>query len=219
MKTRILLADDMAILLDGLAAILTATGRYEVVGRASNGLDAVRLAGELQPDAVVMDMFMPGMDGSTAMRAIKAARPGARVVILSGHSAEPVVRRALEDGADAYVLKGSTGLDLVQALDQLQTGERFVSPQVAPYTRPQRKPSARAFPSSGQDAVLTRREMHVLKLVSEGVGNREIAQALCISVKTVEKHRASLKDKLGLQTTAELVAHALKHHLVGEGGD
>ncbi len=211
---RVVIAEDHTILRDGLRAILCAGGEVEVVGEASDGKEAIRAVELHQPDVILLDLSMPRMNGLDAIREIKRASERTRVLVLTVHQAEEYVFAALQAGADGYVLKDSTSEELTTAVRRVLQGHRYLSPQISGRVidgylggKPGEAPRT-AFDD------LTQREREVLKLVAEGYKNREIADYLCISPKTVEKHRASLMEKLDRRDVAGLTAYAIEKGLV-----
>jgi DNA-binding NarL/FixJ family response regulator len=206
MKKRItvLLADDHALVRRGFRRLLEDDADIEVVGEASNGDEAVTLADELKPQVVVMDAAMPGTTGLAATPAILARRPATRILMLSMHSEETLVRQALAAGASGYILKNALDLDLAAAVKRVAGGETVLDPAVV------RPPSL----AGERNRRLTPRELEVLQLICDGLSNREIATRLDLSVNTVAVHRANIMNTLGVHKTAELVVYALQHGLI-----
>lgn len=209
---RILLADDHAMLRDGVRMVLESQPGFEVVGTAETGLDAVALARSLQPDIAVLDVAMPELNGLDATREIRACCPETEVVILSMHEGEDYLREALRAGAAGYVLKRAAAKELVGAIRAVQRGESYLDPAltrtlISDYVRKVDRVDTTA------DA-LTERELEVLTLVAEGMTNRQIALKLNISIKTVQSHRANLMDKLNLHDRTELVRYAIRRGLI-----
>jgi len=196
-KYRVLLAEDHALLRQSLKAYLEAQGSCQVVGEAQDGRDAMRLYGELQPDIVLMDLSMPGVDGMIAVKAIKRDFPEARIIALTAHRTEDYLHAALDSGVDGYVVKAASAEDLITAIRAVCRGEAYVSPEVSAtlingYLRGSRSPQSSPLAS------LTAREKHILELVLAGMKNKEIAEKLFLSTRTVEKHRANFMKKLDL---------------------
>ena len=210
-RIRILLADDHAVLRAGLRALLAAQGGLEVVGEAADGAEAVRLAQALRPDVVVMDIGMPGVNGIDATARIKRDLPAAKVLILSMHDDQGYLRQVLRAGASGYVLKKAADTELLAAIQAAARGEVFLDPGLAKALVDEvLEPRV----ERGEAPVLSGRERDVLRLVAHGHTNQQVADRLCISVKSVETYRARLMEKLGLKGRAELVRYALQHGLL-----
>ena len=212
---RILLADDHEVVRRGLRALLEMQPGWEVCGEAENGRAAVELAQRLAPDIVVMDIGMKQLNGFEATRQILERTRGIEVLVLSIHDNEQTVREVLGAGARGYVLKSDAGRDLVAAVGALLRRETFFSPTVAQSVRAAalRVAGARR-PSLRPAGELTRREREVLQLLAEGRTNKAVAQALGISVKTAETHRARIMRKLGMKSVAELVRYAIRNGFI-----
>ena len=209
---RILLADDHAVLRDGVRMILESHPGLEVVGTVDNGVEAVALAATLRPDVAVLDVAMPGLNGLEAAREIRDACPETEVVILSMHEGEDYLREALRAGAAGYVLKRAAAKELVGAIHAVRRGESYLDPAL---TRTLISDYVRKVDRSDTPAdALTEREIEVLRLVAEGFTNRQIALRLNISIKTVQSHRANLMDKLDLHDRTELVRYAIRRGLI-----
>lgn len=210
----ILLAEDHRILREGLRAILAGEPDMRLVGEAGDGREAIRFARQLKPDVVILDLSMPRMDGLTALAGIKRVAPEARVLVMTAHRAEEYVLRAVVEGASGYLLKDAAANELLLAVRSLLAGEPYfcssvATPALAAFLQDSNAPR----PRSALDT-LSPREREVLKLVAEGYRNREIAELLFISEKTVEKHRASLMRKLQIKSAAGLTAFAIERGLV-----
>jgi DNA-binding NarL/FixJ family response regulator len=204
-KVTVLLADDHHLVRRGFRRLLEDDPGVVVVGEASDGDEAVRLAEALTPDVIVMDCAMQGMSGLAATRQILERRPDAAVLMLSMHAEQTLVSQALAAGARGYVLKNATDLDLASAVKRVASGETVLDPTVTP-----------ALALRGQrHHGLSPRELEVLQLICQGHANRAIATKLGLSVNTVSVHRASIMSRLGVHKTAELVLNALRHGLVG----
>ncbi len=211
---RILLADDHHLVRAGIRALLDETGGVQVVGEATTGQEAVELAERLRPDILLMDINMPRLNGLQAIEQLHAACPEVRIVVLSMHSDATVVRQALQSGARGYLLKSSLASELTLAIRAAERGEMYISPMVAEplVLNALRRPDTE---EDGQGAVnLSPREREVLQLIAEGKTTAEIATTLVISVKTAEKHRASLMNKLGVHDAVNLMRLAVKQRLV-----
>jgi DNA-binding NarL/FixJ family response regulator len=203
-RITVLLADDHALVRRGFRRLLEDDPDLAVVGEASNGDEAIRLAASLVPHVIVMDAAMPGTSGLAAIRVILEQRPSARILMLSMHSEETLVQQALAAGACGYVLKNALDLDLAAAVKKVAAGEKVIDPAVA-----------RPAPLAGERARrLTPRELEVLQLICDGLSNKEIAVKLEVSANTVAVHRANIMNALGVHKTAELVVYALQNGLV-----
>lgn len=203
MPITVLLADDHALVRRGFRRLLEDDETLRVVGEASSGEEAVTRYGELKPDVVVMDSAMPGLGGIPATRAILATAPDARILMLSMHSEETLVRQAIDAGARGYVLKSALDLDLAAAVKQVHDGELVIDPAVTRSQAPDRERTR-----------LTPREQEVLQLICNGLSNKEIAVQLGLSANTVAVHRTRIMSALGVHKTAELVRYALQNGLI-----
>lgn len=211
---RILLADDHGIVRRGLHYLLERSPGMQVIGEAADGREAVRLAEETSPDVVIMDIAMPNLNGIEATAQIVRKNPKAGVIILSMHSDEAYLVRALSAGARGYLLKDSAEADLIRAVQAVSQGRPFFSPAISQtlledYVR-------RLQQENLQDSydLLTDREKEVLQLLAEGKSNKEAAALLGLSLYTVETHRANLMQKLGLHNTAEIVLYAVRKKII-----
>jgi len=209
MAIRVLIADDHEVVAEGLRHVIEAHPDLEVTALAPDGREAVRLARELQPDVVVMDLSMPELNGADAARAILERQPQCRVIVLSMYSEREYVRRALKAGAAGYVVKRSAAKEVVDAIRAVYAGQRYLSPRVADVVIDDY--------SGGEDdplAKLSGREREVLQLLAEGRTGAQIAERLSLSQKTVETYRARLVEKLGIRDTAGLVRFAIQRKLI-----
>ncbi len=211
-EIRVLLVDDHAILREGLRALLSYYPDIQVVGEARDGEEGVALAGELQPEVVLMDIAMPGMGGLEATRSIHERLPRIRVLILTQHEDRQYVLPLLQAGASGYVLKRAPGTELVDAIRTVARGGTYLHPTVATVVVDEMR--GQTDGGTPRPGVLTSREREILGYIVEGKTSPQIAEALVLSVKTVEWHRTNLMSKLGLHNTAELVRYALQHGLV-----
>jgi DNA-binding NarL/FixJ family response regulator len=200
----VLLADDHALVRKGFRRMLEDDSEIRIVGEASNGREAVQLAQELQPQVIVMDMAMPEMDGVQATREILKRQPKIAILLLSMYAQENYVRNAFDAGAQGYVLKNASDIDLASAIRDVAAGKRVIDPGLV---------AAEREPDDTFDK-LTPREKQILQLIAEGNSNKEIAAMLGLSVNTVAVHRANLMDALGVHRTAELVVFAIRKGLV-----
>jgi DNA-binding NarL/FixJ family response regulator len=203
-KITVLLADDHSLVRRGFRRILEDDPSIAVVGEASNGVEAVELAGTLRPQVIVMDCAMPGTSGLAATRQILARTPDVAILMLSMHAEDTLVRQALEAGARGYILKSALDLDLAGAVKRVAAGETVLDPKLA------RPAGLKGEPNEG----LSARELEVLQLICDGLSNKEIAAALDLSANTVAVHRANIMSRLDVHKTAELVVYAIRHGLV-----
>lgn len=206
-RIRILLADDHAILRAGLRALLSGEHDLEVVGEAGEGATAVKLARDLRPDVVVMDIGMPGVSGLDAAARIKRELPATKVLILSMHDDQGYLRQVLRAGASGYLLKRAADTELLAGIRAAARGEVVLDPVLAKSLVEEVVPP----PPDAAAASLSDREGHVLKLLAYGHTNQQVADRLCIGVKSVETYKARLMAKLGLRGRADLVRYALQH--------
>jgi DNA-binding NarL/FixJ family response regulator len=206
----ILLVEDHAIVRQGLCALLEADGNFVIVGQARSGRDAVKRALALRPDVIVMDIAMPGLNGLEATRQILAANPAAKVLILSAHSDDEYIERTRAAGVVGFLEKQTSAEILTQAIREVASGNTFFSPSIAKRLRDEEeKPRNRDGSVKVNGSRLTSRESEVLQLVAEGSANKQVASELGISIKTVEKHRQHVMDKLKIHDTAGLTRYAI----------
>jgi DNA-binding NarL/FixJ family response regulator len=209
----VFLADDHAVVRDGLRALLEAHADLRVVGDVGNGRAAVREAGTLRPDVVVIDIAMPELNGIDAAAQIRASSPATQVVILSVHADSEHIFRAFKAGALGYVMKEATGQEVVQAVRDVHTGRRYVSPRIADTVAADFVRMRHDAPERGPLERLSAREREVLQLVAEGKSSAEIAARLLLSVKTVETYRSRLMEKLDIHDLSGLIRFAILHGL------
>jgi DNA-binding NarL/FixJ family response regulator len=203
-KLTVLLVDDHALVRKGFRRMLEDDTSMAVVGEASDGTEAVRLADELRPNVIVMDCALPGISGIEAARRIREQQPQAKILMLSMHAEDTLVRQALQAGASGYILKNAMDLDLTNAIKRVAEGKTVLDPQLV------KTGALKGERESG----LTVRELEVLQHIVSGQSNREIAAELNLSVNTVAVHRANIMDSLGIHKTAELVVYAIRNGLV-----
>jgi DNA-binding NarL/FixJ family response regulator len=203
-KITVLLVDDHALVRKGFRRMLEDDATIAVVGEASDGNDAVKLATTLQPSVTVMDCALPGISGIEATRQIRAKHPEARILMLSMHSEDTLIRQALEAGARGYILKNAMDLDLIKAVKAVAEGRTVLDPQLV---------KSEALKGE-RDSGLTVRELEILQHIVAGKSNKEIATELKLSANTVAVHRANIMDALGIHKTAELVVYAIRNGLV-----
>ena len=211
---KIIIAEDHTILREGLRALLSLDPNYEIIGEAEDGRDAIRCVEKLMPDLLLIDLSMPRMNGMEAIRDIKKRYPEIKIIALTVHKTEEYILATLEAGADGYVLKDATHDELMIAINSVLSGKPYLSPGVSEKVIEGYLEGRRTMrPSSAWDT-LSQREREVLKLIAEGYKNKEIADDLCISIKTVEKHRSNLMKKLNLHNAAALTAFAMEKGLI-----
>ncbi len=214
-KITVLLADDHAVVREGLRALLDATPDIKVVGEADNGRLAVQLARKLAPDVVVMDVVMPQLNGVEATRQILRNTPHTKVLVLSSYSDDEKVGQLIEHGATGYLVKQAAANDLVKAIREARKGNAFFSPCISRSLLEQCRDSYnRGGLVKKKTGHLTSRETEVLQLIAEGHPNKRIADVLGISIKTVEKHRQQLMDKLNIHEVAGLTRHAIAKGMI-----
>ncbi len=210
---KIVIAEDHTILRQGLRALLSFDPDFEVVGEAEDGRAAVRSVETLSPDLLLIDLSMPRMSGIEAITEIKKRSPATRIVVLTVHKGEEYVLSALRAGADGYILKDAGHDELMTAVKKVLEGKRYLSPDISEKVIGGYLEGRRALKAAPWDT-LTQREREILKLIAEGHKNKEIAEHLFISLKTVEKHRSNLMRKLDLHNTAALTAFAMEKGLI-----
>jgi two-component system response regulator NreC len=206
---KILVADDHAVVREGLRQLLNSQPDMEVVGEAEDGREALEKAKSLRPDVTILDIAMPRLSGLEAVHLIKEAVPDTGIVVLSMHKKEAYVHRVLASGALAYVLKASPSSDVLQAIRAVHRGEYFLSSQIRAEVISTYLESRREKPSVRGYDLLSDREQQVFRLIVEGNSTNDIADVLCISPKTVEKHRANVMKKLGIRDLVALVKYAV----------
>lgn len=217
-KYRLLIVDDHALLRAGLRALLAREPDLEVVGEADNGRDALGVAGSLSPDLVLMDITMPGTNGVDAIASLKRRYPAIRVLVLTIHDTHEYIQESLSAGADGYILKGASQDELRLAVRTVLQGKVYLTPDIA-------ERIVSGYLGGGKSAAqpnswnkLTQREREVLKLIAEGNSSKLIAEYLYLSVKTVEKHRSNLMNKLDIHNASRLTGFAIKQGLLAGFG-
>jgi DNA-binding NarL/FixJ family response regulator len=211
---RILIADDHEVARQGIRSLLETHAGWEICAEAKDGREAVEAATKQKPDIFLLDIGMPNLNGLDAARQILAANPEARILILTIHDSEQVVREVLAAGARGFLLKSDAGRDLMAAVEALQNRRTFFTPKIAQmmldgYLRPFEETD-----TTGQQCILTPREREVIQLVAEGKTTKEVASALSLSVKTAETHRTNLMRKLNLHSVADLTLYAVRNGIV-----
>lgn len=212
MPIRILIVDDHGVLRAGLRALLSAEPDLEVVGEIADGQQVFHLAGELHPDVVLLDISMPGLSGIEITRRLKESRPEMRVLILTFHEDESLLQEAIRAGAAGYIVKRAAESELIDAIRAVWRGDLYVHPIMTRALLKDLSPAPISPQTPGES--LTPREIEVLRLIAQGYTNRQTAEALSISVRTVESHRGNLMDKLNLHSRVGLVRYAKEHGLI-----
>jgi DNA-binding NarL/FixJ family response regulator len=213
-RTRIVIAEDHTILREGLKALLSVVPDVEIVGEAGDGRAAVEICRDKDPDLVLLDLSMPRMTGMEALRQIKQSNPKIKVLILTVHKTEEHLFAALQNGADGYTLKDSPAEELLLAVRSVANGRRYLCPSISTKVIDGYLDGRAGGGQPTSYDRLTDREREILKLIAEGHRNREIADLLCISVKTVEKHRSNVMNKLELHNVQALTAYAIEKGLL-----
>jgi DNA-binding NarL/FixJ family response regulator len=213
-RITVLICDDHTVVREGLRALLAAAGDIDVVGEAGNGHESVRKTRRLRPDVVVLDLVMPLLNGIEAARQIRKEVHSTKVLVLSAYSDSRHVRRAIEAGASGYLMKETAGNDLLRAIREVQKGNAFFSPSVTKGLLTQPGENLVSVRPARTEARLTSRQTEVIQLIAEGYSNKQIAGVLSLSIKTVEKHRQTLMDKLNIHSIAILTRYALSSGVV-----
>ncbi len=213
-KVRIVIAEDHTILREGLRSLLSSNPNFEIVGEAADGREAIRCVEKFKPDLILTDLSMPRMNGMEAIKEIKRGSPATKVLVLTVHRAEEYILATFRAGADGYVLKDSTHSELVMAVQKVLSGTHYISPEISAKVIEGYLEGKKTLKPRTSWETLTQREKEILKLIAEGYRNKEIAEDLCISVKTVEKHRANLMEKLDLHSLQALTAFAIEKGIV-----
>lgn len=212
-KIKILVADDHNIVRESLIAFLKQRKNFQIIGEASNGIEAVKKTKELNPDIVLMDIGMPGMDGLEATKLIVKNNPAIKIIALTVHDEEGYVLEVIHSGAKGYLLKNTTSDELINAVEMVFNGELYYSREVSQVVVQQYYKTLEKHEELNS-LNLTAREKEVLKLIANGLQNKEIAEKLFLSIRTVEAHRDSIKKKLKINSTAGLIKYAIKIGLI-----
>jgi two-component system, NarL family, nitrate/nitrite response regulator NarL len=212
-KTRILLVDDHPFVLEGLRSYLLTQGRFDVVGEAVTGPEAIAKVRELAPDLVIMDVYLSGMSGLEATRLIRSGCPKVKVLILTMHEKKEFILEIIRSGAQGYVLKSTSPAELLRAIECAEQGEFFFSPRIVELFAREALEASGRIESSGTPE-LSLREHQVLALIGAGRSNKQIADNLDVSIRTVEKHRGRIMDKVGAHNVVELMRFAIARGLV-----
>jgi DNA-binding NarL/FixJ family response regulator len=217
-KIKVLLADDHTVVRQGLRALLEAEPDIAVVGEAGNGRDAVQMAKRLLPDVVIMDIAMPSLNGVEATRQITKEVPTAKLLILSSYNDDEYVHQVTGAGATGYLLKQTAATELIKAVRETRNGNAYFSPAISKRLMERyREAVLTGAPVRKQADLLTSREAEVLQLIAEGRANKQIAAELCISIKTVEKHRQQVMNKLNIHDIAGLTRYAISKGVIESG--
>ncbi len=216
-KNRLVVAEDHLIMREGLCFMLEATGLYEVVGQAANGLEAIKVANKEVPDLILLDISMPKLNGISVIHELKGKCPGIKFIVLTVHDSEEYLRETFAAGANGYCVKKGGFSELLTAIDNVLQGNFYVSPHITQSLLENVMAGSIGKKSTSPTGnLLTQREKEILKLIGEGFKNKQIAEILFISVKTVEKHRSNLMAKLDLHNAASLATYAVRSGLVFE---
>lgn len=213
-RVSILVVDDHTIVRQGICKLLEGEENLDVVGEAKDGRDAIRKVEQLKPDVVLMDITMPSLNGVEATRHIKKIDPDVKVIILSMHSDGRFIRELFSIGASGYLLKSSTGDDIINAIAAAMNGETYLSPAVSKHVVEEYVALKEKSPQEGFYAKLSNREREVLQLIAEGRSTKKIAEILCVSPSTVKTHRAKIMEKLEIDNLSQLVQFAIRLGLV-----
>lgn len=213
-KKKIVIAEDQKILREGLKSLLDSNDKFEVVGEAEDGLEAIRSAEELSPDLIILDLGMPKMSGMSAIKEIKSENPETKILVLTVHESEEYILEVFQLGADGYCIKDASRSELFVAMESVLSGKRYISPGISEKVLKGFLEDKKTLKTTSTWDSLTQREKEVLKLVGEGYMSKEIADYLCISDKTVEKHRNNIMKKLNIHTSSGLTAYAIEKGLV-----
>ncbi|MDO9109514.1 MAG: response regulator transcription factor [Desulfatirhabdiaceae bacterium] len=211
---KVMIAEDHTIVRQGLARLLSDQPGLEVVGQAVNGRDAVEMAEKLNPDIIIMDIAMPKMNGIEASKKIRKLLPKAKILILSMYSHEHYVHELLEVGVSGYLLKDSSGRDIIKAIDDAMKNKTFLSPAISKRVAEINTSSHKNTSREERFKLLSNREREVFQLVAEGHTTRTIAEMLCVSLSTIKSHRAKIMEKLAAKSSVQLVHIALQLGLV-----
>jgi DNA-binding NarL/FixJ family response regulator len=215
-KRRVVIAEDQTMFREGLRALLSSDPTLEVVGEAEDGREAIHLVDQMGPDLVLMDLSMPRMHGVESIREIKKRAPDTKILVLTVHTNEEYILATLDAGAGGYVVKQATYGELLTAIKTVFSGRPYLSPVISEKVISGYLDGKRSLESESSWDTLTAREREILKLIAEGYKNKEIADLLCLSIRTVEKHRANLMRKLDLRSVSAITAYAMEKGLIGK---
>lgn len=213
-KKRIVIAEDHTILRQGLKALLRSSDNLEVVGEAEDGLETIRCVEKKNPDLLLLDLNMPKMDGISVIKEVKKRHSAIKIIVLTMHKQEEYILEAFKSGAEGYCLKASSHDELIMAINAVLSDKFYISPEISEKVLEGFLEGQKSIKEKSSWDTLTQREREVLKLVAEDYQNKEIADYLCISVKTVEKHRANIMEKLDLHSASALTAYAIEKGII-----
>ena len=214
-KLRILVADDHELVRRGIRGLLRARRGWKVIGEAANGREAVEKTATLKPDVAILDISMPDLDGLMAARQIRETSPMTKVVVLTMHESDQMVRRVLDTGALAYVLKSDLATHLVRAVKDVSAGKQFLTPRISDLVlKSFLNTGNQSDPAAHSQTRPTPREVEIIRLLAEGKANKQISAELGITVRTVETHRARIMLKLGLHSLPELIHYAIRQKII-----
>jgi DNA-binding NarL/FixJ family response regulator len=211
---RVILADDHILVRRGLKRILEENANLEIVGEVGDGLELLNILKKTEPDLIILDVSMPNLRGIEAIPEIRHIRPEVKVLMFTMHNEEEYLYQAISAGADGYLLKEDAEKELFSAIGNIQDGKIYISPGLAAQSMQNWARLRRGEDDSQHTEALTIRQREILKLIAEGKSNKEIGDLLCISVRTVERHRANIMSKLSIRKTAELVQYAIRKHYI-----
>jgi DNA-binding NarL/FixJ family response regulator len=211
---RVILADDHILVRRGLRRILEEKPDLEIVGEVGDGLALLNLLKKMTPNLIILDVSMPNLRGIEAIPEIRHVQPDVKVLMLTMHKEEEYLYQAISAGANGYLLKDDAEKELFTAIERIQRGKIYISPSLADQSMQNWARLRRGEDDFHVEELLTFRQREILKLIAEGKSNKEIGDLLCISVRTVERHRANMMDKLNVRKTAELVQYALRKHYI-----
>jgi len=213
-KTSIVIAEDHTILREGLQALLSGKKEFNVVGEAKDGREAIHSVEENKPDIILLDLSMPRMNGLEAIQEIKKRSVNTKILVLTVHKTEEYVLASLEAGADGYILKEATHSELLIAINNVLSGKPYLSPGISEKVIEGYLSGKNKAKNKGSQDRLTKREREILKLIAEGHTNKRISEILCISIKTVEKHRSNVMGKLDIHNVSALTLYAVEKGIV-----
>lgn len=211
---RIVIAEDQHLVRKGLISLITKEEKYEVVGEAADGLEAIRNVVSHEPDLVLLDLAMPKMNGISAIKEIKKTHPNTKILVVTFHKSDEYILSAFEAGADGYCLKNDTHAELMDAIQNVLAGKKHISADISEFVLKGFLEGKKTIKSETDWETLTKREKEILKLVGEGYKSLEIADFLCISVSTVDRHRANMMKKLNLHSASQLAVYATQKGLI-----